>query len=271
VIVGKQGWLFYDDGSHLKFWRGARLTESELNSWVSNFSGRVASLRAKGALLYLLFPPYKETIYPERLPRWLRISQTTELDQILKKLKEAGLENRAIDVRKQILAAKATSDRLYFKYDTHWRSEAAYIAYRELLSRIHGDRPEFRDLPITAFPRRAQRENADLASMLGIGKLARQTLEYGESPDVEANITWLTDLHNSTAPHIVHTGSNNGKCLLLIKDSYGTLLLPFLVPHFERIVVSYVADGFYRQDLIDRFHPDVTVIESVENFSGIAF
>jgi len=107
--------------------------------------------------------------------------------------------------------------------------------------------------------------------MLGIGSLVPVSFERGDSPDVEPNITWLTEEHNPNSPHIIHTGSHNGRTLLLTKDSYSSLLLPFLVAHFERIIVTYVADGFFRQELIDRFHPDIVLIECVENYSGSAF
>ena len=50
----------------------------------------------------------------------------------------------------------------------------------------------------------------------------------------------------------------------MTRDSYSNELLPFLYPHFSRIVLSHDQDGFWRPDLIDRFKPDIVVLEVVE-------
>ena len=49
------------------------------------------------------------------------------------------------------------------------------------------------------------------------------------------------------------------------RDSFSAALLPFLEGHFSRIVLAHNQDGFWRTDLIERFHPDVVVSEVVES------
>jgi len=271
VIVGRHGWLFYDDGSHLKFWRGLRLSDADMAAWMQDFRTRITSLNQRGIRLYLLFPPYKETIYPEKLPFWLRVHSKTGLDQLIEKLKAAALDDHLIDVRKQLLAAKDPSCLLYYKFDTHWNSLGAYIAYRELMTRIHKDFPDLNALPIKSFPQREQNEDGDLAFMLGIGNRVSTSIQRGYYFYIEPKTDWLTTRRDVLAPRIIHTGIHNGRTLMLTKDSYSNALLPFLAHNFERIAVSYVEEGFFREDLIEKVHPDIVLIESVEQFCGIAF
>ena len=48
----------------------------------------------------------------------------------------------------------------------------------------------------------------------------------------------------------VKTDINNGKKVLVIKDSFGNMLVPFLVPHYEEI---YVVDSrFYNMNLTEK-------------------
>ena len=68
VIVGKDGWLFHDDGLHLSFYRGRRLGETELAAIAKGFGDRTRQIAAAGSHFYALFPPYKPGIYPEKLP-----------------------------------------------------------------------------------------------------------------------------------------------------------------------------------------------------------
>ena len=77
--------------------------------------------------------------------------------------------------------------------------------------------------------------------------------------------TWLTEKQDSRSSFIAELGNADGPTLLLIGDSFSVALLPALQPHFRRIIFSHYTDGgIFRQDLIDRFAPDVVVLEVVE-------
>jgi len=51
---------------------------------------------------------------------------------------------------------------------------------------------------------------------------------------------------------------------MMIRDSFSNELLPFLYPHFSRIILTANGDGFWRPDLIERFKPDIVILEVVE-------
>jgi hypothetical protein len=44
-------------------------------------------------------------------------------------------------------------------------------------------------------------------------------------------------------------------------DSFSNELLPYLYPHFSRIIASHHEQGWFREDLTAKYHPDVVVLE----------
>jgi hypothetical protein len=60
------------------------------------------------------------------------------------------------------------------------------------------------------------------------------------------------------------TGALDRPSLLMTGDSFSNELLPFLLPHFSRVVFSHHQDGFFRDDLVTQFSPDVVLLEVFE-------
>nr|QQZ50462.1 hypothetical protein JKL49_02210 [Phenylobacterium glaciei] len=69
---------------------------------------------------------------------------------------------------------------------------------------------------------------------------------------------------------MVDTGLAGKPTLLLTRDSFSNALTPFLLGHFSRVVLTHIDDGFWRQDLIDRFHPDLVMLEVQEHGLGFS-
>jgi hypothetical protein len=80
-----------------------------------------------------------------------------------------------------------------------------------------------------------------------------------------SRITYLTARHDWTAPHVIDTGQAGKPVLLMTMDSFSNALVPLLYPHFSRIVLAHNQEGAWREDLIERFHPNVVVLEVVES------
>ena len=62
----------------------------------------------------------------------------------------------------------------------------------------------------------------------------------------------------------METGNPDGPTLLMTGDSFSNAILPFILPHFSRIIFAHHQDGFFRDDLLAQFNPDVVVIEVFE-------
>lgn len=274
IIVGRDGWLFFDNGNHLAQFSGKlTLSDLEVSNWVAGFKERVAYLNGNGIQFYMMIGPVKEDMYPEHRPSWMpSIRVDNEVDRIARAMSDAGID-RLIDPRAQLFAVKAARP-LWDEYDTHWSGWGAYVGYKTLVDRISHDFPDIKAYPQSYFntiQHNIPSREEDLGGMLGIGRFLNQDrMSYGLADwNGQAKTTYLTDRHNWTAPLVIDTPSKSGRTLLLMRDSFSTELLPLLEANFSRLIVSHVQDGFFRDDLIRKYHPDVVVLEVIE--SGARF
>lgn len=269
VIVGREGWMFYNDGSEMAKTAGIeRLDANGLASWVAGFQQRIKYVENRGGKFYMLLAPVKEDIFPEFRPYWMpRERVATEFDDLVSKTRNMGID-RLVDPRPALLATKAEK-KIWHKYDTHWTGLGAYVAYAALMDRISQDIPDLVPLPLSSFtptPPGPARQPRDLSLMLGVSDF----LKHGGVSFVTfpihnpAQTIFLSDRKDWTAPQVICTGAAGARTLLWIRDSFGSEMLPMLKPHFSRIVMVHAQDGFFRQDLIEKFKPDVVVLEIIE-------
>jgi hypothetical protein len=91
VIIGRQGWLFYNNGSDLG---GARndpaLSRAEIDNILTTLAGRTEAAAQKGARYLVLIPPQKETIYPQMGPAWYHGPDPARPGAMLPRLAEAS-------------------------------------------------------------------------------------------------------------------------------------------------------------------------------------
>ena len=269
IIVGQNGWLFYDDGSHLVQMSGALILDKpNIDAWVSGFRQRVEYLSKRDAKFYFMVAPVKEDIYPENRPYWMPEQRVnTEVDEIIKASKEAGID-QIVDPRVAIFQERH-NQKLYDEYDTHWTGLGAYSAYNQLMTRMSVDFTDMQPLPLAAFtpvvlPMVGTAR--DLSLMLGIaGSVPHDRVSFAEmlTHPLEKT-TFLSDNHSWVGPQVLHTDAKTGKTLLLLRDSFSTELLPFLKEHFDKIVTAHVQDGFFRTDLIEQFKPDAVAVVIIE-------
>ncbi|MCD9021300.1 DHHW family protein [Cohnella silvisoli] len=146
---------------------------------------------------------------------------------------------------------------VYFRTDHHWTALGAYYAYSKLMEKI-GETP----VPLSKYKKN------DIKEFLGTAY--KQTLknELKTHPDTLTYYTPFTSytytMHSSTGKAIqrkvvdpnyaknsstfyavflggdfpwgeIKTNNNNGKRIVVVKDSYANAFIPFLLPHFEKV------------------------------------
>ncbi|MFL9928032.1 hypothetical protein P0D88_01890 [Paraburkholderia sp. RL18-103-BIB-C] len=270
IIVGQHGWLFYDDSLHLSTIAGTRrLSGPEISNWVKGFQQRKEYLKGQGAKFYLIIGPTKEDIYPENRPSWMPAHRVdTELDDIFRAAKAAGI-NTIVDPRTALIEEKHRLP-LWDGNESHWTGHGAYIAYSQLLARMHLDMPDVQPFPERHFAgigKETMGRKSDLAMMLGIDdftKVSRFTYDAVPTANDLSRIIFLSDRHDWTAPAVHMTGAPGGRTLLLLRDSFATEMIPLLEQNFSRIVIAHTQDGFFRKDLVEKFKPDAVVLEIIE-------
>ncbi|RAK57387.1 alginate O-acetyltransferase AlgX-related protein [Phenylobacterium deserti] len=271
VIVGKDGWLFTDNGTHLGAARNdPALPPQAWKAWLEALAGRTEYLKARGIPYVVAIAPDKESIYPEQAPAWFEGLDPDRPALRLSGLAQISGVGEVVYMHDLIAHQTRWGLKTFSRHDTHWTGLGAYWGYVQLMSRLHAlglaDAPR----PIEAFREvnvGGRNKPRDLALMLGVASFVQADYpELADLPlDAQRRTSFLTDKRDWTAPQVVDTGMAGKPVLLLTRDSFSNALLPFLYGHFSRIILAHNQDGSWRTDLVERFHPDLVILEVVEN------
>ncbi|GAB6195010.1 alginate O-acetyltransferase AlgX-related protein [Lysobacter xanthus] len=270
VIVGRDDWLFYDDGSHLGTARAAvPLQPAEADRWVRTLRGRTEAVARSGAVYAVMLAPVKERVYPEHAPGWFRDGGAdVDSERLLATAQRAKMDN-VLYLLPALRAARREVEPIYTPNDIHWTGLGAYRGYVELARLLTRQGVPVEVWPLSRYARVEVPGGTprDVALMLGVGGFVKQDFPRFEYLPVSATAktTYLTERQDWTAPHVIETGVQDKPVLLMTGDSFSNALMPFLLPHFSRIVFAHDQDGFYREELMQQFKPDVVLLEVLES------
>ena len=213
--------------------------------------------------------PVKETIYPQLGPPWYPGPSQTRPTILLPKLASAAGAGDVFYLHPDVAEATRRGRKTYSRHDTHWTGYGAYAGYVGLMRRLQAMGLTDGPRPMSDFvlePGTGNRPR-DLALMLGVASFVPIDFPHLDNPQGAARTktTYLTPKQDWTSPQVIDTGEAGKPVLLMTRDSFSNELLPFLYSHFSRIVLAHNQDGAWRPDLIDRFKPDVVILEVVEH------
>ncbi len=277
VYVGDNGWLFYDNGTHFSQLRQNHRSLDAFKGPAQSIFNQSQGYKNRGIEFLLITPPNKEIVYPELLPQWLRVGGYLANSVMLRKsIDRLGADSFYLDLLTPLSfhAHSSNPTLVYSPFDTHWTDIGALLSSRLILeawfgkinlsprSSIQYEYVKFVDNKLS-LPQ-------DLAYMLGIARFVDQQFpRLIMVKDFQPKkVEFLTDKKDWTADRIIFTESV-GPTLLLVGDSFSTSLIPLFAPYFSRIVFSHYQSGFFRDDLVDKYHPKYILLEVQEG--GIPF
>lgn len=275
VIVGRDGWLFYDNDDHLSQLRGSSpLKPDELRAWIDTLAERTHYLRERDIPFLVVSAPLQERIYPEKAPLWAQpTGGVADTDALEAAARAAGLDS-FLSLYPVLLAQKERYPDAYTGFDTHWTGRGAHGAYVAMLDAMRA-----RGIPVAARPlssftaleKPTLKQPQNLAVMLGLASFVTQVFPQYTDPSIEAGLRvhFLTQRQDWAGTRVIDTGVQGAPVLMITGDSFSSELLPFLYPHFSRLIFSHYDEGYFRTDLIERFKPDVAVLEMLE--SGLRY
>ena len=135
VLKGKDDWLFHtQDIDH-------GMGKTLPNDWSLKKMAFVVDradeyFKAKDIDLYYLFIPTKESVYTEMIDTSLSTGPTVQDAVVGHLLSET--DANIIDLKPVMLGAKEDTQ-VYFKTDTHWNTDGAYIASCAVMDRLRAD------------------------------------------------------------------------------------------------------------------------------------
>lgn len=225
VIYGKNGWLYYGKTLH-DYRNQSTLTEGEARQIVQTIAQMQEFCQARGAEFLFTIAPNKNSLYPEQMPlRYLRSDSLGNYEMIAPLLAEYGINYADL-----FAFFDAQEEILYHKTDSHWTNRGAALAHDFLMQTL--------GLPYTAFADEAyevgQTHRGDLYEMLyPKGTMLENQQHY------QMSFTYVREPRSAEDIMIETTSAaaQNGH-LLLIRDSFGNALHPFMAEDFASTTIT---------------------------------
>ena len=273
VMRANDGWYFWlgEDGHSLdRHYRGTLpFPQHDIKNSVAELARRREWLAARGIAYLVVVVPEKFTIYPEHLPAWVaRMKGPTPYDRFAAAIAEDG-RVPFVDLRPALNAAKS-SERVYYKTDSHWNFNGAHVAYGEIMRAVQkalppGALPSIAPAPRPSYVPGVDYYSGDLLHMLG---LPPRTREDDVAPlgkvlaDTASRCAQRVDKDKDPGFEIYVCNRSGLPRLLMLRDSMAIPLIPLLSENFSRAV--YVGSRELKREWVEREKPDIVIDEFVE-------
>ncbi|MFP5238897.1 MAG: alginate O-acetyltransferase AlgX-related protein [Acidobacteriota bacterium] len=270
VILGRDGWLFFNMESALEDWLGVNLlSPEELAAFSAEMKARRDWLAARGTALLLVIAPNKASVYGQFMPPAMhKLSPVTRLDQLAQAMREAGVP--FLDLR-PALASAGDVRRAYWKTDTHWNGWGAFRGSAAIVEALRARFPEMPPLADEEYHAiEFDTHGGDLSDML----LLTDTLT---EHDIEMERLSPTRAHAAGPPGYPNPAMRSGRDMVVLetgdkalpkavffRDSFSSTAIPFLSQRFSRSV--FLWEHTFQPQIIEAEKPDVVVIEAVERY-----
>ena len=135
VHIGKKGWLFYTGDKNLEIASGNfQLSPVQMENIKKNQIEIQRALKKQGIEYVIVFIPSKASVYPEYIGGKYTI-QKTLIDMVSEFLLEST-SIPIINLKPDLLRSKE-KQLIYYKTDTHWNMEGAYLGYTSIFNHLN--------------------------------------------------------------------------------------------------------------------------------------
>jgi hypothetical protein len=173
-------------------------------------------------------------------------------------------------LRPALLAGKAERP-VYWRGDTHWNGYGAYLAYAEIMAALRAQappawqqQPGLQTHPLNDYALRPVSYSGDLDRLLGLDWQPDPAgLQLSPRFAPQAQIV-SNSKSESSQIMILETPGSSLPRLLVIQDSFGWSLVPYLAEHFSRSAFIDPVDNADVFELIRQEQPDFVILEVVE-------
>ncbi len=220
VVVGEDGWLFY--GATTGHFTGEnRLTEEELTGVLDYLKALSVYFENRGIQFVFVCAPNKNTVYSEFMPNYYLQASGSDAQRVI-----AGLSSRQVACPDLLQVFGKQEAQLYHKLDSHWNNMGAALA-AETIFDLLGKAVSYTHLPYTI----RGDFSGDLSDMLYPDGLTRkdQQVYYNHVFSYQ----YLSTVRTMMEMEITTQSSEQTGRLLMVRDSFGNSLIPFMADAFE--------------------------------------
>ena len=277
VIVGKKGWLFYNET--MPDYKKINLyTPEQLETIRMKLEANQKYFHKKGIDFIVFIAPNKASIYGESfLPDYIYreggMSRTEQLVHYIRQNTDVPIvfpENELLEI-----AGSYPEYSLYFHLDTHWNYLGGYCGTKMLLKELDIELPEINEIVLEDVNSPLFVWNGyDLANMMGMtGKLTADVnyeIDYGSDRVVVWDGDTTTSIDDFNTFCQTTSDAEDKRKVMFIRDSFGSAMLPFMASEFSNIYSPHSATMLDSQT-IDEVNPDIVIYEFVERGDIVVF
>ncbi|MDD3409323.1 MAG: hypothetical protein PHY12_00790 [Eubacteriales bacterium] len=263
VIVGKDGWLFFDSlkandmDEMADYHHSIQYTEDEMARIAALLTCANDLYASRGISFYLMLCPNKSTVYgDEFLPSAYvcQLAEQSRTQQLIAYLKE-HTEVQVVETLPRIEQAKAEGQQVYQKMDTHWNQLGAFAAYQALCAE--------QGKPVPALPawQTYMLDRQDLNRMLALPERAEElyALDYHSTVTVEEHA------RDNAAWAEFTSDADSSDRWLVYHDSFMIFFKPFLNVDSARCVYRAYPQCFnFNLADVEAEQPTAVLLEMVE-------
>ena len=278
VYFGKDGYLLEHYGTSDFENEQSEKNEQALVKFVKKMS--------KKRNISVMLVPTKTWIMQEKLPAFAPTYDEQQMYDCMR----AQLGNLADTVLVPVAdeLQKHTDEQIYYRTDHHWTTLGAWYGYEAYVRAAGGDLEQAqkkRDFhcvstqfygstyaKVNQAPRADEIEKYEpqqpLTVVYNMGEKTTDTLYDTSFLDTQDQYSYFT---GGNQPVVEVTGGTaNGRTLLVIKDSFGNSMIPFLAEDYEKVVMVDLRQLNVKcKDLVNMFDPtDVLILYNTAQFAG---
>ena len=242
-------------GDHDYLFERFSTPSSQLDRNLSELLTFAQDRQAAGNRLFTLFVPLSQEIYPEYMPPYAAATSTSSEQIIAEAVEQLGDTVTNVPVTDQLWAHKEES--IYFRTDHHWTMRGAYWGYRQF-AEAAGLQPitpdQLRSVIVSdafygtyytkANDSAIAPDQLELAHPVSLPSYEVCPSDnapctnsiYYESALQERDQYKLFFNGNPTWVQIT-TQADSGRSIAVFKDSYANVMMPYLIKHYDNIIM----------------------------------
>ncbi len=229
---------------------------TNFNSILTSYADSISTLQSElpNAQVFNILAPTSVEFYS---PEEYHTGSSSQKDGINTAYSALTNGAKGIDVYSEL--RKHIDEYIYFRTDHHWTAKGAYCAYVALSKAAGFDPVDIDSLQIGKLDdfvgtmymytqSEKLKEDPDYVEYF-LPKVQTTAMVYNDSsmtngfeisvitPNIETSNKYLTFIEGDNPLTYIKTNVNNGKKVLVVKESYGNSMVPFLCNNYEEVYV----------------------------------
>lgn len=249
-------YMHRDDGSAREVYRFTPETLAKGAAILNDFK---AVLPDKGKVVFMAVPMAQ--LGRSYLQKKEYVSWECQLERELRKVVDEGVE--VVNASEALLQAMDRGEYVYFRTDHHWTGYGAYIAYRAAMEQMSIPPVAYEDYELVVLNEMVGSISASqprsnylsIADELELPKELYPTQSYlisklthrEEVPYMRYTVrNYMAFLGGTLGPwRLFEGGAHTGHTALLMGDSFSNAFLPFLLAHYDTVLMMDPRPSYY--------------------------